>query len=352
MGDDLGAIDALLGPLLLPPLWTVTVRGFLDPVDRWYFGRLKTFQPRGSADAGASDAQKTHELLKMVVELNYLHVLEPLYEHAVGVCGALWHFDQDLILEVIRLDRAQMLEFVHTRDSFATTMFYCCYVDDDSRPGFDFIIREYPYYEWRCSNCVITQGHISAICGSINVLEVEQRRDIRLWDSVTASLLVRHGHIDALQRICGGDIKCPIDAWTYAAALEADNVALVRWLDEHGANSDGGVCAGANISSVEMLQYLMERGRIPYNPEDLMQHVASSGPVEMLKYLIEKTSVMEDVRRSDVVRWACADGLSDTSKLEYLFGRGFAMPYEGHGMDPGIRSWFEASGHKYRDRRP
>ncbi len=331
---------------LLPPLWKISSE-YLDPAEQWYYADVAALQLDSSVvsrnGALAKREMVLNALFKTVVEFDHFHILEALYRHARQCCGGEWGFVDSVVVDMVRLDRVQMLEFVRVHRADDLDRYYSGGRSARGVLGFELIMSQNQAYRIGYYGL----ADISAVFGSLNVLEWERHHGLKKWSAWTAELLARGGHIAALQRLRAGDDKCPWDSDTYCAAVGSGNVPLVRWLESFD-DAVGDSDPLGRVNTVEMLKYFVNDSRFICKPEVLMRRVVDGGTLEMVKYLIERTSIADDLSRSEIVMCACDEVRDDPAKLEYLLGRGFPKPKLEYSMGAGIRAWFVASGYEYR----
>ncbi len=341
-----------LEPLLLKPLWKIT-SGYFGLAEQWYYAGVKVFQLDPDVISRMGDI--FHMILKInamvddIVDQNHFHILGVLCEHARSCCGDAWYFADSAIMGMIRFDRVQLLEIVCVHHEDDISSYYAFNSDDEIlRSELNFVQKHFPNYLESYRARETNRTEVSAICGSLNVLKWENEQGLKEWTTQTSELLIDNGHVDVLRELLDGG-RCPWDVNAYWAAIKKDNVDLVWWFEAHDDdNKLHAVTSYEFARSAEMAEHFLEDSRFGCRPGYLMEQAATEGTLEMVKYLVEQTSAMDDLKRSDVVRWACRDSKGDPAKLKYLLERGFPMPWRDDFEGGEIHGWFAESDYEYR----
>lgn len=291
-----------LGPLLSAPLWA-EVSGFLDPAERWYLGGVEPFcLAVADPGAGVDDYFAVVKVLKLVVLNDYMHILRYVYPR-VAFCADLWSFAEIFNL-MARLDRRDMLEFVHARFPKA-------------------LAAHYRKLHFRSPE--------SAAGGALGVLRWERDRGYGRWTADTALLLAEGGHLRALRQVRSGWNPCPWhEGFMIDYAVKGDNVELVKWLRASANFRQTAVNLNSyHIRSADMLKYCLTEGDFNCDVRELTRHVMLDGSIEMVRCLFEHTaigSVCTDAEKGLFVRLACVGAEGGTAKLAYLLERGWPPP--------------------------
>ncbi len=246
MSDTEDSRDDRLELVLLPPLWSL-VAEYFDFAERWYYSSVTFF--RLSACEPDNDATTC---VDAVVVGNHMHILQPLYRRMVAINSG-WRFNVDVVTHMVCLDRAAMLEFVHDHQPRDLTHFYNNYGNYDS-----------------------------AETGALEVLRWEQRRGYRPWNSHTALSLASRGHLFALQQLRGAG--CPWDHQTFTAAVEENQLDVVKWLTTTDLDTSR-VALEIHINSLKMLKYFVEDNAPKYPLACVVRHILTFGSPEMREYM-------------------------------------------------------------------